>query len=382
MTRVLLCYFSELGGLGGVEVAVLQLANEFSKLGNPSGIAEIGEQWKPKRLVANGIPVWCLTAPSYPSARRPRSWASFARVTYQFLRTVDEFAPDIVHVHYPLSQSLPVIGAHVLPHRWRLIVTVHNSDIRVSPFEEPRIRPWQARLFRRADAVTAVSRSLLDDATKLYPEIAGKGSVIYNGIGQNWFREPAREPLCDEKYALFVGRLHEAKGADVLLRAWKQLSHEFPALQLWLVGDGPERCSLEALARELGIASLVRFIGRKNQAELHSLYRQAQFVVLPSRREGLPFTLLEAQASGALCIATRIPGVLELIQDGTTGLLADPESAASLASTISRFFTMPSDQRHLLRMGAYSRIREQFSEERMIANYLKVFETVSPRGRD
>jgi glycosyltransferase involved in cell wall biosynthesis len=375
--KILLFYFCELGGLGGVEVAVRLLAGAFTERGRPSGIVELTEQWKPQRLLPSGIPVWGVSAPSYTTMTRPRSWASFLRSSWQFSRVIREFAPDIVHVHYPLSQALPVIGAQAIPHRWRLVVTVHNSDIRVSPFQEPRIRPWQARLFERADAVTAVSESLLSDATELYPCIQGKGHVIYNGVGSTWFRKPAADSSAEGKYVLFVGRLNEVKGVDILLQAWKQVCARFPAVQLWFAGDGPELENLQAGAKESGIVSNVRFLGRTNQTDLPDLYRKAEVVVLPSRREGLPFTLLEAGACGAITIGTKIPGIPEIIQDGVTGLLVETESSGDLASAISQILEMPAEQRYRMKEAAYKNVTENFSEETMISSYFKVFDSLS-----
>lgn len=377
MRKILLFYFCELGGLGGVEVAVRLLAEAFTKRGRSSGIVELASQWRPRRLLPPGIPVWGVSAPSYTTIRRPRSWASFLRSSWQFTRVIREFAPDIVHVHYPLSQALPVIGAQAIPHRWRLVVTVHNSDIRVSPFQEPRIRPWQARLFERADAVTAVSESLLSDATQLYPCIRDKGHVIYNGVGFSWFHQPEADSSAQGKYVLFVGRLNEVKGVDILLQAWKQMCSRFPAVQLWFAGEGPELDKLQAFARESGILSSVRFIGRVNQAELPALYRKAEVVVLPSRREGLPFTLLEAGACGAITIGTKIPGIPEVIQDGLTGLLVEPESPDALASAISRILEMPSEQKFCMKEAAYKKVKQDFSEEKMISSYFEVFDSLA-----
>lgn len=380
--RILLFYFAELGGLGGVEVVVLNLAEAFVRNGHPTGIVELARQRGPRRALPGDIPVWGVTAPSYPSVRRVRSWASFVRATWQFCEIVREFDPDIVHVHFPLAQSIPVVGAHVLPHRWRLVVTVHNSDIRVAPFEIPPIRKWQARLFARADWITAVSRALLDDAEHLYPGLLPKAEVIGNGVGPMWFQAP---PVPDEdrqKYVLFVGRFHRVKGVDLLLHAWQQISARLPGVNLWLAGEGAESDSLKGMMDELGISPRVRFIGKKRQDELLQLYRNAQVVVLPSRREGLPLTLLEAGACGAICVGTRIPGIPEIIQDGTTGFLAEPESSASLALALSRALELSASETRRMRYATQQNIRENFSEERAISSYLGCFAASLGRSRD
>ncbi|MFZ1006386.1 MAG: glycosyltransferase family 4 protein, partial [Candidatus Sulfotelmatobacter sp.] len=277
--RVLLFHFAELGGLGGVEVAVVTLAKALLARGSSAAIVEIAPKRRTQRSVPGGIPVWTVAASSYPRVTRPRSWASFIRSSLQFRQVLKDFRPDLVHVHYPVAQCLPVVGLAAFPHRWKLIVTVHNSDIRVSPIEAPEIGPWQWRLFDRADAITAVSQSLLDDAAAVYNNFRPKARVVHNGVGPQWF-QLALTPDGKADYVLFVGRLHHIKGVDVLLHAWKTASPLSPNTELWLAGDGPDRESLESLAKNLGVSSTVRFIGRKSEDELPLLYRNSRALVL------------------------------------------------------------------------------------------------------
>jgi glycosyltransferase involved in cell wall biosynthesis len=378
--RILLFYFAKLGGLGGVDVMMTTLAARFRDKGHETAIVEITQGSRSRRHLPDGTEVWGVTAPSYPSRRRPRSWASFARTTSQFLEVLWQFDPDIVNVHFPLIQSIPVSGAHALPHRWRLVVTVHNSDIRVAPFSDPAVRPWQARLFARADAVTAVNQALLDDAIGLFPSIARKGRVILNGVGPEWF-QALEEPTACSDYALYAGRLDHVKGVDLLLKAWSRVSPRFPGTCLHIVGDGDQRQDLKALANGLSIADSVQFLGRRSQQDLRRLYRQAKVVVLPSRREGLPLTLLEAGASGAICVGSRTAGIPEIIADGVTGYVVDAERPEELSTAIERTLTLSPCERRQMKQAAQRTIRERFSEEKMIANYLELFACLRQRAR-
>lgn len=374
--RILLFNFAELGGLGGVDVVVSTLARKFREAGHQAAIVEIGNSYKPRSLSSDGTPVWRVTAPSYPTIRRPRSWASFVRTTAQFMNAVRQFGADVVNVHFPLSQCLPVVGAHCLPHKWRLVVTVHNSDIRVAPVREPRIVPWQERLFERADAATAVNRALLEDATALFPSIQPKGKVIVNGVGDQWF-QPLNNSSNGKRYLFFAGRLAHVKGVDLLLKAWSNVHSCFPGTELWLAGDGDDRESLMKLAAELQVLDSVRFLGRKNQLELAGLYRDAEAVVLPSRREGLPLSLLEAGAAGAICIGSRTPGIPEIIQDGITGYLTDIESVSDLESGIKKALSLSPAARSQMKQAAQDAVRDRYSEQRMVKNYLQLFESVT-----
>ncbi len=378
--KILLFYFSELGGLGGVDVVVMNLAAKFRSAGHAAGIVEIAQGKPNRRTLPGGTPVWGVTAPSYPNIRRPRSWASFARATFQFLQAIREFDPDIVNVHFPLIQSIPVVGAHALPHRWRLVVTVHNSDIRVAPFQDPNIGPWQARLLARAGAITAVNQALLEDATSLFPQIAAKGRVILNGVGPDWF-QPLDDTNHHEEYVLFAGRLNHVKGVDLLLNAWARVNRRFPQTGLHIVGEGDQRQALETLASDLGIKDSVRFLGRKCQHDLRPMYRQARAVVLPSRREGLPLTLLEAGAAGAICIGSRTAGIPEIIKDGVTGYVVDAESPDELGDGIARTLDLSPCARQQMKQAAQAAIRERFSEQRMVSSYLELFSSLLGSSR-
>jgi glycosyltransferase involved in cell wall biosynthesis len=373
--RILLFHFAELGGLGGVEVAVLKLAEALAGRQFVPAIVEIAPEQRPRWSLPKGTPVWSVTAPSYPTMRRPRSWASFARAALQFHSIVREFRPDIVHVHYPIAQCFPVVGVSWFPHRWKLVVTAHGSDIRVAPFQEPVIRAWQHRLFGRADAIAAVSQALLDDAAQLYDNFRAKARVVHNGVGPEWFQLPIA-PDRGKDYVLYVGRLHPVKGVDILVNAWKIVASAVANTELWIVGDGPEHQNLLAMANELGIASRMRFLGSKKQEDLPPLYRDARAVVLPSRREGMPIGLLEAGACGAICICTRIPGIPEIIEDGVNGYLVEPESPVELANALVRFLGVPPDSSDSMRRAARENILRSFSEERMVSTYLGLFQSL------
>jgi colanic acid/amylovoran biosynthesis glycosyltransferase len=133
-----------------------------------------------------------------------------------------------------------------------------------------------------------------------------------------------------------VGRLSPEKGHAGLLEAFAAVSRDHEALQLVLVGDGPESERLRALAKELGIAERVHFAGRLGERATLVDIARSDILVHPSFMEGLPIVLMEAMAMGTPVIASRIAGIPELIEDGKSGLLFTPSDWEELAACIRR----------------------------------------------
>lgn len=146
-----------------------------------------------------------------------------------------------------------------------------------------------------------------------------------------------------------VGRLVPVKRHDRLIRAVVAARRSAPGLHLLLVGTGPDRIDLEALVHELDASAYVSFAGRVSDEELVNIYRSAWAVASTSVREGWGMTLTEAAACGTPSVATRIPGHVDAIADGQSGLLADDED--QIASHLVRIAT-DSGLRDRLRTGA------------------------------
>jgi glycosyltransferase involved in cell wall biosynthesis len=162
-----------------------------------------------------------------------------------------------------------------------------------------------------------------------------------------------------------VGRLVEAKGLDVFLRA---LSGAKGVVGV-LVGDGPMRRRLERMARDVGAD--VRFAGRV--AAPAAFYRMANVVVLPSQMEALPMSLIEAAACGAPAIGTRAGGIPEVIEDDESGLLVPPGDPDALRRAIERLRDEPAARRRLGE-GARAVWRERFTPERLAAELTRAYD--------
>ena len=379
--KILIFHYDELDELGGVESLVRTMSREFTAMGNPTGVVELGHRGAAKRQLMPDVPIWRVAGSSFPALSKPRSWFSHARSVRQFQNVVNEFNPDIVHVHFPVHQALTVVGACRFPRRWRLAVTVHNSDIRGEPQSDPRIRLWRNRLFGCADAITAVSDSLLAEAKQAYPAIADKGSVIYNGIGADWGDSGYPSDLVPAgKFVLYAGRLSTVKSVDTLLSAWSLVGDAASDTTLLVVGDGSERQTLENQARALGILESVSFLPSQGKEALAALYQHAECVVLPSQREGLAMVLLEAGACGAICVASDVTGIYEVIKDGINGFLFPYGDIAAQAAALNTLFELTEKARNTMKEAAKQRVMAQFTQQKMLDNYLGLYQRLMPSG--
>jgi glycosyltransferase involved in cell wall biosynthesis len=141
-------------------------------------------------------------------------------------------------------------------------------------------------------------------------------------------------------YVLFVGRLSEEKGPQLLLSAWRGMQAKIP---IRIAGDGP---LLEKLSREIGDSSLVHIelVGHRPPDEVRALMQGARFLVFPSMwYEGFPMTVVEAFAGGLPVVASRLGSMAEIVQDGVTGLHFEPGNAADLAAKVERAWNHPEE---------------------------------------
>lgn len=152
-----------------------------------------------------------------------------------------------------------------------------------------------------------------------------------------------------EPRLVFVGRLRKYKGAQHAIRALPLVRRSVPQATLSIVGDGPYRRDLERLARALGVADAVRFLGAVSNAGKVAALNDAQVALCPSPKEGWGLTVIEANACGTPVVASRSPGLTESVRDGETGLLTPHGDHGALAAAVVRLLT---DRALRLRMSA------------------------------
>jgi glycosyltransferase involved in cell wall biosynthesis len=222
-------------------------------------------------------------------------------------------------------------------------------------------RQWRAlgvapgRLVRMASGV---------DAAHFHPGPADPSSGIADGLN-----------LLPSPRVVFTGRLHPQKNLDTLLDAWSAVVRRAGA-NLILVGQGPDRERLGARAEALGVASHVQFLGAV--ADPAPVLRAASAFVLPSVAEGMSNSLLEAMATALPCLASRIGGNIDLLDEGRTGLLLPSDAPAAWSSALIRVLDDPGLARQL-GAAARRRIEAEFAMPVVVDRYLDLYRKLLAR---
>ena len=242
-----------------------------------------------------------------------------------------------LHVHFGNAAASVGLLASVFS-GCRFTLTVHGPD----EFEQAHAQQLGLKI-RHAEQVVCISRYARQQAMRYStPEDWPKLVVCPLGVDAEEFGgEPPIHPPHQPLRLLCVGRLCAAKGQHLLLLAMDELRARGLECRLDLVGDGPDRQSLEATSRTLQLQTRVTFHGAVGIAQVRQFMRQADLFVLPSFAEGVPVVLMEAMATGVPCISTTITGIPELITHNEEGILVPPGDAHALAEQIQRLALDP-----------------------------------------
>ena len=246
-------------------------------------------------------------------------------------RLVKELSPAAIHAHWVIPQGiLATLAAPSVP----LLVTTHGGDIyALNAGPILTLKRW---VFGRAKAITTVNSQMKATLVE-WGQPADKISLLPMGVDTRSVGELAANTAKIAGQMLVVGRLVEKKGIEYLFDALRLLQHRGLALgKVVVIGDGPIRTELEAKAAGLN----VEFRGQRGRAEVHQAIAESEVMLIPSvtaangDQEGLPVTLLEGGAGQICVIASRLPGIDEVIVDDESGVLVPQRDAAALADAL------------------------------------------------
>jgi glycosyltransferase involved in cell wall biosynthesis len=318
-----------------------------------------------RKLQRHGIPVTVIDDPDDAIA------------TGAVAALLGDLRPEVIHNHMYRAELVGTRAAIALGEIGRprpfVVSTVHSSRVR-SEDDRAELRILTPRM----DRLIAVSRSIVD---KLHHEGRDTAPIqlIHNGVDLQ--RYDHQGPCCTlrEEYGLpaegpivgVVARLEPEKGHPTLLEAWPLVLAAVPDATLLVVGEGSRREALEAMSHELGIAGRVVFTGRRD--DVPAVTAALDVAVLPSYREALGLTILEAMALSRPVVASNVGGIPEMIEDGVTGLLVPPRDAESLATAIVRLLRDHPLADMLARAG-HDLVHERFCIELMVDAVERIYD--------
>jgi len=200
---------------------------------------------------------------------------------------------------------------------------------------EPAGNPFKNFIYRQAAVCIGVSRAV----GEYFQQIGCKNvEVIPNGVDLEKYKDLERKPHAGF-IVMAVARLEKVKGINCLIEAAARSElRRRSDLQILVIGDGSERKNLESLTEKLNLKEKVKFLGEIPNAEIPEYLSAADCFVLPSLKEGFGIALLEAQAAGVPVIGTKVGGILDLIEDGKTGLLVEPGNPEAIAEAINKIY--------------------------------------------
>lgn len=283
----------------------------------------------------------------------------------QHRRAIRAFAPDVLHANqaWPWACGYAELAGLLTPG-----VRVVSVDHLPVDGAIPRVRRTARRLLaRRLQARVAVG----EHAARLVEQYVGLPAGAVRGVANG---VPAALPAPADRLAAgptigSLGRLTDQKGFDALVRALPAL----PGATLVLVGDGPERAPLEALARELGVAERLVVTGWIPDARRY--LPTFDVFALPSLWEGMPLSILEAMHAGVPVVANDVGSVAEAVADGETGFVVVPGDEAALHERLARLLGDEQLRRQLGERGR-TLAAERFTAEAMARRYEALYADV------
>ncbi|MEJ2374255.1 MAG: glycosyltransferase [Pseudolabrys sp.] len=293
--------------------------------------------------------------------------------------------PDVLFATMVDANCLAALATRLVAHRPRLILRETNPHRAREDLGRLRRRMVQWA-YPRADALVALSKGVGRELIADYGLDPARVTTIHNPVDiESWRRRADAARKAGPPWSEFagagpvlvaVGRLIRQKGFDLLLRALARCEGAGKSARLVIVGEGPERPALEALARELSIAERVLMAGFA--ADPTAWYAHGDLFVLPSRWEGFGHVIVEAMACGLPVIAFDCPyGPADILAGSESGVLVPPGEAAALAAALDR---MLGDPQHRAQLAAAApRVAERFSQVRIALEYARLIDTVTAR---
>ncbi len=353
--------------VGGLESHVFYLCRALAREGHRVDVVTSRSRpgLSPYEVV-DGVRVWRTWMPS----RNTPGWATHAFGSLPRFRALAREA-DVIHAQDIAAVIPGVVGRRAggAP----LVTTYHTSHF-LRRADSAFWRPIFRRFLEAADYNLAASEEIARVGESIAPGVSVE--PLANGVETSIFRhvEPTLPPPDAGRRRLVVPRrLFEKNGVEYFIRALSLIAREAD-VEAVVVGDGPQRAKLEALATELGVAERIRFLGARPHGEMPGLLSSAALAVFPSLMEATSVAALESMACELPVAASRVGGLPEIV-DETVGALFRPADPEDLARVVVGLL----ERNDLAALGAEARTRvvERWSNARLAARHLEIYEELT-----
>lgn len=346
-------------GIGGVEKLLLDMADKYDFSEFEVEYCNLFDNKK-----GRGV---------FPTALRQRglkyhdvkfySWYQVPQMVFKVANLIKKEKFDIVHTHMlkativgQMAAKMAGTAKKVLTRHYTADLVTHNSVIKSA----------DRRLTRAADGIISISDAVRADMLNEGVS-ASKITIVYNGIDLKPFENVEVKPIDSGEFVIgTVGSLTARKGQRHLIKAMPAVLSKHSGARLVIIGEGPEKNSLETLITELGLKDKVTLMGF--QKDVASALSKLDLYVHPSVSEPFGIAVLEAMAARKCVIATGVDGVLEIVSDGKNGILVPPKDPASLAAAICGLIEAPAKMAELVE-NARKKVEEDFSIEKTVSEY-------------
>lgn len=284
------------------------------------------------------------------------------RFALAFARSVLRLQPEVILFGHVLLAPLAGLARLLSPKSRRLMLAY---GVEVWGQESRRGGPWWERQLIRhwVDRIVSISQFTADRMREYYRLPADMYSLMPCAVDIDSAPATTLTRRRTGQRLLTVSRLVERyKGWHQVVRALPEVIRKYPEIEYAVVGEGPLRPELEALAEQVGVADHVRFMGRLSAEELERIYADSDVFVMPSSGEGFGIVFLEAWAHGLPIVAGNRDAAAEFITPQVDGLTVDPGSPDEIAKALLHLLQDP-PRAHRMGMDGYRRVREQFSHQ-------------------
>lgn len=369
-----LCYAS----VGGSGVVATELGYALAKRGHE---VHIVSSEKPFRWRSNvpGLTFDRVDVPSYPLFHEPQYVLA---LTNALVLVTRERKLDILHAHYAVPHATAAYLAHQIAASTmgdaapKTVTTLHGTDITLVG-SDPSFADVVAFSIEQSHGVTTVSESLRQDTIRTLG-IRRDIRVIYNFLDCERYRrtpDPALRPELlkgADAVVMHVSNFRPVKRVDRVLETFIRI-RECVNARLVMVGNGPDRAALERSVANQGLSDAVEFVGERH--DLVALLSSADLFLLPSAQESFGMAALEAMSCGTPVVAARVGGLPEVIEDGKTGFLCEPDDVDAMAARGVELLTDKALHQRIAAAGEIV-VRTKFCEDLIVPQYLDLYRQV------